>query len=136
MQSKSIRITLIAFISLLILVGCNDSTIHNAIIPKKFNKQQWDSVGDINSHPEREAMLADLIKHHQIKGLTYHQIIDSLGQPENYGDKKDSIYYDIVVNYGYLDPKSGEYLSIGFNKDSVATGFKVVQWKNRHVNEN
>ncbi|MFB9843486.1 hypothetical protein [Mucilaginibacter ginsenosidivorans] len=80
-------------------------------------------------------MLIDLIKHHQIKGLAYKQVIDSLGEPENYQDKGDSIIYDIVVDYGYLDPKSGTYLAIGFNKDSIATGYKVMKWKNRHANE-
>ena len=117
--------------SLIVFIGCNNLT-HNGV---KFNKSQWDSIGDLHSHPNREDMLEDLIEHHKIKGLTYHQLIDSLGQPENYGDTKDSIYYDIVVNYGYLDPKSGKYLAIGFNKDSIATGFKVVEWKNRHANE-
>jgi len=80
-------------------------------------------------------MLNDLITHHQIKGLNYKQLIDSLGQPDNYQEIGDSIRYDIEVNYGYLDPKSGRYLAIGFNKDSISTGFKVVEWKNRHANE-
>jgi hypothetical protein len=87
------------------------------------------------SFPARDSMFEDLIAHHQIKGLTYKQVIDSLGEPANYGDTKDSIYYDIVTNYGYLDPKSGTRLDIGFNKDSIATGFKVVEWHNRHANE-
>lgn len=117
--------------SLVVLTGCNDAG-HNAV---RFNKAQWDSIGDLRSHPNRADMLEDLIKHHKIKGLTYHQIVDSLGQPENYGDTKDSIRYDIIVEYGYLDPKSGKYLSIGFDKDSMATGFNIVEWKNRHANE-
>jgi hypothetical protein len=112
-----------------LLQGCNDIT------NIKFDKVKWDSVGDLHSYRYREAILNDLIAHHQIKGLTYKQIIDSLGQPENYGAMGDSIRYDIVVDYGYLDPKSGRYLAIGFNKDSIATGFKVVEWKNRHANE-
>ena len=112
-----------------LLHGCNDIT------NIKFDKAKWDSVGDLESYPYREHMLNDLIAHHQIKGLNYKQLIDSLGQPENYQDIGDSIRYDIVVNYGYLDPKSGKYLAIGFNKDSIATRFKVVEWKNRHANE-
>lgn len=131
MRFKSVPVTIVALTSLIVLIGCNNIT-YNGV---KFNKSQWDSIGDIHSHPNRENMLEDLIEHHKIKGLTYQQLIDSLGQPENYGDTKDSIYYDIVVNYGYLDPKSGKYLAVGFNKDSIATGFKVVEWKNRHANE-
>jgi hypothetical protein len=115
----------------ILFIECNDITRKHA----KFNKVQWDSIGDLHSFPNREDMLKDLVEHHQIKGLSYHQLIDSLGEPENYGDAKDSIRYDIVVNYGYLDPKSGTYLSIGLNKDSIATGFKIVEWKNRHANE-
>jgi hypothetical protein len=131
MRLKPVTITILALISLNVFIRCNNITYNSA----KFNKPEWDSIGDLHSHPNREDMLGDLIDHHKIKGLTYHQLIDSLGQPENYGDTKDSIYYDIVVNYGYLDPKSGKYLAIGFSKDSIATGFKVVEWKNRHANE-
>jgi hypothetical protein len=131
MRFKSVPVTIVALTSFIVLVGCNNLTFNGV----KFNKSQWDSIGDLHSHPNREDMLEDLTEHHKIKGLTYHQLIDSLGQPENYGDTKDSIYYDIVVNYGYLDPKSGKYLAIGFSKDSIATGFKVVEWKNRHANE-
>lgn len=131
MKVKSISVTIAVLIVPLIFVGCNIIPDNNV----KFNKSQWDSIGDLNSHPGRENMLKDLVEHHKIKGLTHHQLLDSLGQPENFGDTKDSIFYEIVVNYGYLDPKSGKYLSIGFNKDSIATGFKVVEWKNRHADE-
>ena len=131
MRYRPVSIAIITLISLIVIIGCNNIT-YNSV---KFNRSQWDSTGDLRSHPNREDMLEDLIKHHKIKGLTYHQLIDSLGQPGNYGDTKDSIYYDIIVNYGYLDPKSGKYLAIGFNKDSIATGFRVVEWKNRHANE-
>ncbi len=131
MRFKSLLVAIIVLMCPTIFIKCNSIT-YNGV---KFNKSQWDSIGDLHSYPNREGMLEDLIEHHKIKGLAYHQLIDSLGQPENYGDTKDSIYYDIVVNYGYLDPKSGKYLAIGFNKDSIATGFKVVEWKNRHANE-
>jgi hypothetical protein len=128
---KSFTIVVISLTSLILLVACNNAALNKM----KFNKIQWDSVGDLESYPYREGMLSDLIKHHKIKGLTYRQLIDSLGEPENYGDLKDSVRYDITVNFGYLDPKSGKYLSIGFNKDSIMTGYKIVEWKNRHANE-
>jgi hypothetical protein len=131
MKFKSFPVTFAVLAILTLLIECNNITYSGV----KFNKGEWGSIGDLHSHPYREDMIADLIEHHQIKGLIYHQLIDSLGQPENYGDTKDSIYYDIIINYGYLDPKSGKYLAIGFNKDSMATGFKVVEWKNRHANE-
>jgi hypothetical protein len=126
-----IPIAVITLVSFPVFTGCNNIRFTDV----KFDKTQWNEVGDLQSHTNREDMLNDLIEHHKIKGLTYHQLIDSLGQPANYEDTTDSIYYDIVVNYGYLDPKSGKYLAIGFNKDSIVTGFKVVEWKNRHANE-
>ncbi|MBS1525435.1 MAG: hypothetical protein JST19_07290 [Bacteroidetes bacterium] len=123
------------FIILLLLctyVACRSGMSVNNV---RFDKAKWDSTGDLRSYPYRQDMVNDLIIHHQIKGLTCKQLIDSLGEPENYQDAGDSLIYDIAVNYGYLDPKSGTYLAIGFNKDSIATGFKVVHWKNRHANE-
>ena len=126
--SRIFKVLIITASSL--LLGCND------IVNIKYDKVKWDSVGDLRSYPYRERMLKDLTTHHQLRGLTYKQLIDSLGQPDNYyQDLDDSIRYDIVVDYGYLDPKSGTYLAIGFNKDTMATGFKVVKWKNRHANE-
>ena len=103
--------------------------------PIKFDRAKWLDREDLRSYPYRDDMLTDLIKHHQIKGLTRKQLVDSLGEGENYEDSKDSLYYDIIVNYGYLDPKSGKYLVIGFDRDSIANYFKVVEWKNRHANE-
>jgi len=131
MKFKPFTIAIIILMGLTVLVACNNATSSQI----KFNKTQWDSAGDLESYPYREAMLSDLIEHHKIKGLTYRQLIDSLGEPGNYKDAEDSIRYDIIVNFGYLDPKSGKYLSIGFGKDSIITGFKVVEWKNRHANE-
>jgi hypothetical protein len=131
MKLKSTLITSVSLMVFLLLICCNGADVNKV----KFDKVKWDSVGDLMSFPLRQDMLNDLVTHHQIKGLTYKQLIDSLGEPANYGESGDSIRYDIMVNYGYLDPKSGTYLAIGFNKDSVATGFKVVHWKNRHENE-
>ncbi len=125
----------LAFCVSLLLLPCLACHSNTTVDNVKFDKAKWDSVGDLMSFPLREAMLNDLITHHQIKGLTYRRLIDWLGEPANYTDMDDSIRYDIVVNYGYLDPKSGTYLAIGFNKDSIATGFKVVHWQNRHANE-
>jgi hypothetical protein len=125
-----LRLFIGLIISSFLLVSCGRA---NRQI--KFDKAKWREMGDLASFPARDSMLEDLVAHHQIKGLTYKQVIDSLGEPANYTDTGDSIQYDIITNYGYLDPKSGTRLDIGFNKDSIATGFKVVQWHNRHVNE-
>jgi hypothetical protein len=128
MVTKSYKI-IVAAVGLLVAVGCNSCDKK-----EQFDKSKWTAKDDMD-YPMREAILSDLVSNHQLKGLTYKQLIDSLGEPANYGDIKDSIYYDIVVNYGYLDPKSGKYLVLHLNGDSIVTGFKVVDWHNRHVNE-
>jgi hypothetical protein len=117
-------------ITLLFIASACNSIVKN----EKFDKTKWTTKDDLD-YTMRDAMLSDLISNHKLKGLTYQQLIDSLGEPANYGESKDSVYYDIVVNYGYLDPKSGKYLVLPLNKDSVVTGFKVVEWHNRHANE-
>ena len=122
-------IRIVAIIGLLFIAACNSIGVSN-----KFDKSKWIAKDDMN-YPMREAILNDLVTNHQLRGLTYKQLIDSLGEPANYGDSKDSIYYDVVVNYSNLDPKSGKYLVLHLSKDSVVTGFKVVEWHNRHVNE-
>ena len=117
------------FAIIVLLAACDSIEKH-----EKFSKSEWTAQDDTD-YPMRDAILNDLISNHKLKGLTYQQLIDSLGEPSNYGPVKDSIYYDIVVNYGYLDPKSGKYLVLHLDKDSVVTDFKVVEWHNRHVNE-
>lgn len=131
-SSRYIYTTITLAIAIVILVlglSCN-ATVHH----EKFSKSKWVDKDDLD-YQMRDAVLDDLLAHHKLKGLTYTQLIDSLGEPANYGDIKDSVYYDVVVNYGYLDPKSGKYLVFSLSKDSIVTGFKVVQWHNRHVNE-
>jgi len=123
------RLSIAIFVGLLLTMACNSIGVND-----KFNKSKWIAKDDMD-YSMRESILNDLLSNHQLKGLTYKQLIDSLGEPANYGNDKDSIYYDIVVNYGYLDPKSGKYLALGLSKDSIVTGFKVVEWHNRHANE-
>jgi len=128
MQPHSYK-KIVAIVGLFLITACNSIDKN-----EKFDKSKWNTKDDWD-YSMRDAILNDLISNHQLKGLTYKQLIDSLGEPANYGDNKDSIYYDIVINYGYLDPKSGKYLVLHLDKDSVVTGFKVVEWHNRHVNE-
>jgi hypothetical protein len=64
MRFKSISVTIVALTSLIVLIGCNNTT-YNGV---KFNKSQWDSIGDIHSHPNRENMLEDLMDHDEKLG--------------------------------------------------------------------
>ena len=133
---------LILFVFILAITSCRDNgnRIKNKTVEPglklnelKFNKKDWVAKDDFD-YTMRDLMLNDLTLHHQLKGLTYKQLVDSLDPPGNY-EPGDTVRYDIIVNYGYLDPKSGEYLALHLNKDSVITDFKIVKWHNRHVNE-
>lgn len=48
----------------------------------KFNKAEWVIVGDCNTHPNREKMLIDLTEKHKLRGLTYKQLVDKIGNPK------------------------------------------------------
>ncbi|MBD1366902.1 hypothetical protein IDJ77_24035 [Mucilaginibacter sp. ZT4R22] len=111
-----------------LLTSCVESTSK-----RKFNKTAWGEKIDWDFY-QREPMLDDLLQHHQIKGLTRKQLIDSLGEPANYDDTT-AMYYEIVTDFGSdIDPVYTKNLVIYLNKDSIATGFKVEALKPRYSN--
>ena len=94
----------------------------------KFDKARWDSKEDWD-YPYREAMVGDLIAHHHLKGLSYKQLIDSLGTPESLTDI-DGIYYQITMDFGSdIDPVHTKYLVFKLKKDSVVWDFTIREWK-------
>lgn len=105
----------------LLITGCKQ---------KKFDRAQWKTQGnDDIDFPYRNEMIEDLVNHHKIKGLTYKQLVDSLGEPQVCQNDSDDVYYDIETKYSSLDPISGKNLNIKLNKDSLVTGFEVKKWK-------
>ncbi|GAB2454099.1 hypothetical protein GCM10011375_01440 [Hymenobacter qilianensis] len=95
----------------------------------KFDRHQWSTTGDIGSFPYREQMIGDLVKHHQLKGLTYLQLIDSLGEPSNYGEPDGTIRYLIVEDFeSDIDPVHGKTLDLTLGPDSVVTSYEVSEW--------
>jgi hypothetical protein len=95
---------------------------------QKFNKKLWDERVDIQSYPNRKNIIDDLVENHKLKGLTYKQIIDSLGTPD--GMVNDTLYYDVELDYGRdIDPVYGKNLLIYLNTDCQVTDFKVKEWK-------
>jgi len=113
------RILLLFFI--ILFVSCND-------ISQKFDKKKWDEKEDWD-YPYRDGIVNDLIKHHQLKGLSYKQLVDSIGYPENLTDT-DGVYYQVVMDFGSdIDPVHTKYLMFKLNKDSVITDFKIKEWK-------
>ena len=85
-------------------------------------------------YPYRKSMLKDLTTNHQLKGLTYKQLIDLIGEPQkNLVGKSDEIYYPITTEYGHptLSPDSVGSITLAFklNKDSIVTDFRIDKWK-------
>ena len=75
-------------------------------------------------------MLNDLVKNHKLKGLTYQQLIDSLGAPGNFSDNDDTVRYEIVTRFeSDIDPTSGKNLNLTLGADSIVTSYKISEWK-------
>ena len=95
---------------------------------KKFNSTLWKESYDVNrgfGDSELKAMAEDLVISHKLIGLTYKQMLDSLGEPEN---DPTSTRYTLEENYDTIDPVSGSYLQIDFNKNSIITKTAIIKW--------
>ena len=87
MKRKDIYIftTVLILIICVLLIACKNEI--------KFDKVGWTVKGDINSYPNRDRMLNDLIKNQKLVGLTYRQLIINIGEPEkNMTGDRNSIY--------------------------------------------
>jgi outer membrane protein assembly factor BamE (lipoprotein component of BamABCDE complex) len=112
--SLNILVGIIAFTA---LTGCGSGS--------KFDRQKW-SYGDGLEYPLRDQIVDDLMENHHIKGLTFDQVIDSLGSPQ----RRDSLKftYQILDNsfaFAQKDPIHKKNLIVYFNKDSVAVKFEI-----------
>lgn len=98
---------------------------------KKFDKTGWQEKGDLYIYPNRNAMLQDLTANHQLKGLSYKQLIDLLGEPEAYtGTKPYTVYYNVVTDYGAdIDPVYVKHLILSLSTDSTVLDFKIEEIK-------
>ena len=97
---------------------------------EKFDKLTWNDKDDI-FFANRKSMVNDLMKNHLHKGLTYKELVELLGEPENYADEKSNkIAYEIEVDYGSdIDPVAGSDLIIELSKDSTVVNCELVKWK-------
>lgn len=104
-------------------MGCNKSV--------KFDRQKW-SYGNGLDYPQRDDIVDDLIKNHHIKGLTYRQVIDSLGAPQQW-DTLQVAYQilDNTSNYHRKNPVRKKSLILHFSKDSVVTRFEIYDHTNK-----
>ncbi len=114
-----------AFFGILLLslsvsfVGCHK---------KEFNSEEWKDSYDANrgfGAPELKSMAEDLVASRKLIGLTHKQMLDLLGPPEN---DPSSTWYTLEENYDTIDPVSGNFLQIDFNKDSIITKAYVREW--------
>ena len=107
----------------LILISCENDI--------KFNKTGWLKKGDLNSFPNREKMLNDLMKNYKIKDLKYSELINLLGKPEiRTTSESISAVYNIKTEYGNdIDPVYVQELNISLNADSVTQNCTLTNWK-------
>ena len=96
----------------------------------EFDKSKWNERFD-GFYEYRENMVQDLMENHLEKGMEFKKVIELLGEPGNYQNKKENeITYEIMVDYGWnIDPIEGKELYIEFDKDSMVTDFKLKHWK-------
>tara|TARA_Y100000034_G_scaffold132010_1_gene194011 strand:+ start:4947 stop:5345 length:399 start_codon:yes stop_codon:yes gene_type:complete len=96
----------------------------------EFEKSKWNERFD-GFYEYRENMVQDLMENHLEKGMEFKRVIELLGEPGNYQNKKENeITYEIMVDYGWnIDPMEGKELYIEFDKDSTVTNFKLKHWK-------
>jgi hypothetical protein len=112
----------IILLSLTFLISCG-------VKEEKFNKSTWNKRDDI-FYANRESMINDLMKNYLRKGMSYAELVELIGQPENYVNMKPySIGYEIMVDYGSdIDPVKGKKLLFTLSKDSTIIRYKLEKW--------
>lgn len=121
MVYQKISILIITFILLLHSCGIEE---------KNFEKASWNEKDDM-FYSNREKMVKDLMGNHLKIGMNYDEVIELLGNPENYANLKPNIIgYEIMVDYGRnIDPQSGKTLYIEFSGDSLVKHIRLEKWE-------
>ncbi len=96
----------------------------------EFEKSKWSENVD-GFYKYRESMEKDLMENHLKKGMTYQQLTDLIGEPENFANlEPNTIGYTLVEDYGWdIDPVETKTLMIEFTTDSLVRDFKIDHWK-------
>lgn len=120
--------TAIAFMFRFMMLIFLCAALHGCTGQMKFDKDKW-REGDAGVYPYRDAMLKDLLNY-PLQGMTYKELTDLAGEPNRWESNIDSPYYDIITRYGLdIDPVYSKTLTIYLNRDSVITGYRIVEWK-------
>jgi len=95
----------------------------------KFDAEQWMKGHDpVFPPPERGHMVNDLIKNYHLRGLTYAQLVELLGDPDAYDSSL--IIYNIEIDFGSnIDPIYTKDLEFSLSSDSTVTSFKIEEWR-------
>jgi hypothetical protein len=106
-------------------------TVSSCKNSRKFDRQKW-NYGDGLDYPLRNEIVDDLLKTHQFKGMTYRQVIDTLGGPQH----RDTLQlsYQIIDNsseYNRKKPIHKKNLILYFNKDSVVVKAEIYDHTNK-----
>ncbi|MEO8109863.1 MAG: hypothetical protein ABI594_07530 [Ginsengibacter sp.] len=106
------------------------ATIISCHSKQNFDKTKWQEVGDLMTFPNRNAMVEDLLKNYDLKGKTFNDITNLLGQPQYPLNSIMEIGYKIEEDYGNdIDPIFTKTLFIQFDKDTIFKTFGIKEWK-------
>ncbi len=94
----------------------------------KFDSKKWKESTDLDTYPNRESMLSDIIDNKKFIGQSYQSVIESLGLPE---DQLDNVlWYSVTVDYGTnIDPVHTKHLTLTINKDSIVEKVEIKEWR-------
>lgn len=114
---------LITPLIILFLASCGSQSI-------SFDRELWHKREDM-FYPYREAMVDDLMKNHLTKGISWNQLVELIGQPENYANMDSgNVGYEVMVDYGWnIDPVEGKTLFFELDQDSTVTKYWLDHWK-------
>jgi hypothetical protein len=99
-----------------------------------FNKAKWNAqTGGFYKY--RENMVNDLMKTYLRKGMTYVQVTELIGIPENnIKVNENTVVYEIMQNFGTdIDPIETKYLKIEITKDSLVKSYILEHWKKNNT---
>ena len=107
---------------LIMLFSCNNDI--------KFEKVKWLKIDDME-YPYRKSMLHDLVNNHNLKGLSYKQLTEIIGeQQKNLVGDRSEIYYSILTEYNRdIDPVHTITLVFKLDKDSIVIEYRIDEWK-------
>ena len=95
-----------------------------------FEKSKWNESVD-GFYKFRELMANDLMENHLEKGMTYQELTDLIGEPENFANlKENSIGYTLMEDYGWdIDPVETKTLMFELTADSLVQDFNIKHWE-------